>query len=595
MNQREAMTTVAPSPSDGHATQWEWRRHPGSSDAASHYAREFRVNDLTAQVLMNRGLNSLEPIRQFLGPSLEQLHDPFLMKGMDAAVRRVRRAILRRERIHIHGDYDVDGISATAVLLLGLRAAKADVHYHIINRNDASVGLSVMSLQRDHLPHSPKVIITADCGTSSQAGIEEAARHGIDVIVVDHHMPGNHVPRCAALLNPMQQRCDFPFRHLAAVGVAFNFVYALHLFLQREDASWPALPLKQLTDLVALGTISDLVPLSDENRIFVREGLPLLRSARRPGICALMRAARLLSGTDADGEGLTPRVIGFRLAPLLNAAGRMDDANKCVELLTTDSYRVADSIVAELVEANLQRQACERDALNEAVQRAERLVSAGAPLIVLADRDWHPGVLGIVASRLVERYHLPAIVTAIDSHGMAKGSVRAPEHYDMLDALSQCRDLLDTYGGHKVAAGIAFEHKEFDELLRRLYVAVRSQQPDGRPPARRLMIDAMILLDDLTEDVGRELEDLGPFGAGNPEPVFEARRVHVVHARTLHGGNSRLRLRQGNRVFEAFAYGLRGRIDFGRRPMDVAFSLRMNRSGENGGVELVIRDLVYSQ
>jgi single-stranded-DNA-specific exonuclease len=570
-------------------------RFSPSRDAAAHYAREFHVHELTAQVLLNRGFNGIESMQHFLGPEMSQLHDPFLMKGMDAAVRRVRRAILKRERIHIHGDYDVDGISATAVLLLGLRAAGADVHYHIINRNDASVGLSVMSLQRDHLPHSPKVIITADCGTSSHAGIEEAARNGVDVVVVDHHMPGSRVPRCAALLNPMQARCEFPFRHLAAVGVAFNFVFALHLFLQREDANWPILPLKQLTDLVALGTISDLVPLSDENRIFVREGLPLIRSARRPGICALMRAARLLSPSDCGAEGLTARVIGFRLAPLLNAAGRMDDANKCVELLTTDSYRVADAIVAELVEANQQRQLCEREALAEAYQRSDVLVARGAPLIILCDREWHPGVLGIVASRLVEKYHLPAIVTAIDRHGMAKGSIRAPENYDMLEALHQCRDLLDTYGGHKVAAGIAFEYKEFPELEQRIYQAIRLQQPGGRPPARALAIDGNLNLDEISDAIVNELDDLSPFGAGNPEPVFEASKVQVVYARAMNGGNAKLRLRQGNRVYDAFAYGFKGRLDFGRRPVDVAFSLRVNKTGDSNSVELVVKDLVLSR
>jgi len=574
-----------------------WKRHRTRGETASHYAREFSISELTAQVVLNRGFNGIETMRHFLSPDFARLHDPFLMKGMDAAVRRLRRAILRRERIHIHGDYDVDGISATAVLLLGLRAAGADVHYHIINRNDASVGLSLISLQRDHLPHNPKVIVTADCGTSSHVGIEEAARHGIDVIVVDHHMPGKSIPRCAALLNPMQPRCEFPFKSLAAVGVAFNLVYALNLFLQREDPNWSVAPLHQLTDLVALGTISDLVPLADENRIFVREGLLLVRSARRPGICALMRAARLLTrdGEPDSSDGVSARSIGFRLAPLLNAAGRMADANKCVELLTTDSYRVADSITAELVEANTQRQSCERDALAHAITLTEVLIADNAPVLLLANRDWHPGVLGIVASRLVERYHRPAIVAAIDAHGMVKGSVRSPEGIDMLEALGKCRDLLDTYGGHRVAAGIAFEFKDFDELRERLYVAVRDQLPKGELPPRMLDIDATVELDDLHDRVVRELEDLAPFGAGNPEPILEARKVQAIQAKTVHGGNLRLRIRQGNRVYEAFGFGLGRSFDLLRRNLDIVFSPRIVRNGDQTTIELVLKDFAPSR
>jgi single-stranded-DNA-specific exonuclease len=572
------------------------KRHRARSEAAQHYARQFSIRELTAQVMLNRGLNGIESMEGYLDPSLERLPDPFLLRNMDAAVRRLRRAILRRERIHLHGDYDVDGISATSVLLLGLRAAGGEVHYHIINRNDGSVGLSVDSLKRDHLPHQPKLILTVDCGTSSLAAIEAAQQAGVDVIVVDHHMPGSTLPRCTALLNPMQPRSGVGFPHLAAVGVAFQLIRALNQFLVRDDPAWPVANLHELLDLVALGTISDLVPLCHENRLFVREGLVQIRRARRPGICALMRAARLLNANgESDGtEGINARTIGFRLAPLLNAAGRMADANKCVELLTTDSYRRADAITAELVAENQQRQLCEREALAQAIAWSEPLVAAEAPLLLLTDRDWHPGVLGIVASRLVERYHRPAVVAAIDKHGMAKGSIRSPDHIDMLDALWQCRDLLDTWGGHKVAAGVAFPAAHLDELTRRLGVAVASQLPDGQPTPRMLDIDAVVLLDSLDEQMMEELEQLAPFGAGNPEPLLEARQVQAVHARTLAGGNLKLRLRQGNRVFEAFGFGM-GRLGtLPGRNLDVVFSPRMVHHGGQRSVELVLRDVTPS-
>ena len=574
-----------------------WKRYKSRGAAASHYAREFAIDELTAQVLLNRGFNGIEPMNAMLTPSMEQLPDPFRMRNMDAAVRRIRRAIVRRERIHIHGDYDVDGVTATSVILIALRTLGADVHYQIINRKDASVGLSVLALERDHLPMAPKLIITADCGTSSNAGIDLAREHGVDVVVVDHHHPGAFLPRCAALLNPQQANCGFPETQLAAVGVAFQLVRALDAFLQRDDASWPKIQLEALTDLVALGTISDLVPLTGVNRILVHEGLRLLRSARRPGICALMRAARLIDPYDSNAnlaDAVTARTIGFRIAPLLNAAGRMNDANKCVELLSTESFRIADAVARELVNANHQRQSCEREVLDEALTIAEQQVSSGASVIILAREDWHPGVLGIVASRLVERYNLPSVVTMIDGSGMAKGSVRSPDAIDMLSALHSCRDLLETFGGHRVAAGVAFHQSGLDELRERLRTHVSDQVPPGTRLERELSIDATIPLDDLRANLIEELDRLAPFGAGNPEPLFEARSVTPIQAKAVSGKNVRLRLRQGTQTWSAFAFGLGPRIEQMRRPLDIVFHPRIVRHSRGVRVELVVRDFAPS-
>jgi single-stranded-DNA-specific exonuclease len=565
----------------------QWKRHTTRERSASHYARECGIHELTAQCLLNRGINGIERIESFLHGTIEQVDDPFLMRNMDAAVRRIRRALTRRERIHIHGDYDVDGVSSTAVLMLGLRAVGADVHYHIVNRNDSSVGLGVQSLHRDHLPHKPALIITADCGTSNLAAIEQAAAHGVDVIVVDHHVPGPRLPKCAALLNPMQPRCEYPFKQFAAVGVAYNLIVALDRFLQRDGGEWPEIQHHQLLDLVALGTISDLVPLVGPNRVYAREGLELLKGARRPGICALMRSARLLRG---GSDTVNARTVGFRLAPLLNAAGRMDDANKCVELLITDSYRSADSVSRELQEANLLRQQCEREVLQHALTIAEALVADDAPVVVLAERTWHPGVLGIVASRLVERYHRPCVVTSVTEDGTAKGSIRSPDGIDMLDALHQCRDLLDTYGGHKVAAGVAFPVVGLDDLRRRLGVAVRSQLPNGNLLERSVHVDATVDFEQLDRSQVRELETLSPFGASNPEPVFEAQGVHVLQMRQLHGGHVRLRLKQGNRTLEAYGYGMGKRVAELRRGGRFLFTPRIVGAPEDESVELVLRD-----
>lgn len=573
-----------------------WTRHKPRAAAASHYAREFDVSILTAQVLLNRGINGLESMRAVLEPDLGALSDPFLMRNMDKAVRRIRRAIVRKERIHVHGDYDVDGITATAVLILGLRGLGADVDYHIINRRDASVGLSLVSLERDHVPRAPGLIITADCGTSSNPAIERARELGIDVIVVDHHLPGTFLPKCAALLNPLQPHCEYPFKQLAAVGVAFNLVAALDRFV-RNDGDWPPLDLESMMDLVALGTVSDLVALTDENRVYVYHGLRLLRAARRPGICALMRAAHLISQSAEAGltDQINARTIGFRLAPLLNAAGRMDDANKCVELLTTDSFRVADSIARELVAANQERQARERSVLDDATALAIGMVDAGTLTLVMARPEWHPGVLGIVASRLVERFGRPALVAAIDDAGMAKGSVRSPDSVDMLEALRACRDLLDTYGGHRVAAGVAFPAANVDALRARIEEQVARQLPDGEVPERGLSIDALVELAEIDMRTVEELEKLAPFGAGYPEPLFEARAVIPIQARGVGGRNVRLRVRQGQQTLPAFGFGMAGRLEDLRRPVDVVFHPRFVRSARGVEVELLIRDFVPSR
>jgi len=571
-----------------------WKRHTPSSAAATHYAREFDISSLTAQVLLNRGINGLDAMRAMLRPSLDRLHDPFTMRNMDRAVRRLRRAIARKERIQIHGDYDVDGITSTAVLLIGLRALGADVGYHIINRRDASVGLSVRSLERDHLPSRPSVIVTADCGTTSNAAIQAAQEQGVDVIVVDHHLPGPELPACAALLNPIQPRCDFPFKQLAAVGVAFNLVLALDRFIGSEDATWPRVDLHGLLDLVALGTVSDLVPLVDENRAFVHEGLRLIRAARRPGVCAILGSAQLISQQGSSGlsDPINVRTIGFRIAPLLNAAGRMDDANKCVELLTTTSYRVADGIARELVATNAERQTRERSVLSEASAAAAALVERGAGAIVLADPSWHPGVLGIVASRLVEQFNLPALVASVDESGMAKGSVRSPDGVDMLEALRHCRDLLETYGGHRVAAGVAFPFVHLDDLRRRLAVSVLAQLPEGGVAERSIEIDAEVQLEALDERFVSELEQLAPFGMGNPEPVFETDALQVVHAKTVGARNVRVRLRAGGTTVSAFGFGFADRVGEFRGTIRAAFHPRIVRDGKRTEVELLLRDFV---
>lgn len=555
-----------------------WNYPPDDEAETRALAKILNVHPFTIRVMHNRGLRTQEDMQRFLTSDHRQLADPFLFKDIDRAVERVRTALLERHRIHIHGDYDVDGLSATSVLYLGLKYLGANVHYYVAHRKDSEVGLSDTALERDHYPHNPNLIITADCGSTSVESIARAKSRGIDVIVVDHHQLGEERPDCVAMLNPHQPGCTYPFKELAAVGVAYHFLRGLDRHLQNDaEHRWPPLPLEDYLDLVALGTVADVVPILEDNRVFVREGLRQISSAKRPGICALMSRAHILR-EDRTGRQcrVTTRTIGYRIAPLINAAGRMEDANRCVELLTTDTYRVAVKIGEELVQLNKQRQNCEREILNEAQELADAACERGDEVIVLAQPHWHPGVLGIVASRLMERTNRPTIIAAINSEGIARGSVRSPERVNMLNALNACAAYLEAWGGHPRAAGLQICATRWDAFREHINQVVKNGLPEDGRPARRINVDATVDLDALDDALLEQIALLAPFGTGNPEPVLRAHNVLPMKAH-IHNGRVRVRLRQGAHTAHATGYGLVGMMPLLQNPVDILFSPRFPR------------------
>lgn len=569
-----------------------WNYHPDDEAETRALADKLNVHPLTIRVMHNRGLRTQEDMRRFLASDYRYLSDPFLFKDIDKAVERVRSALLKRQRIHIHGDYDVDGLSATSVLYLGLKYLGADVHYYVAHRKDSEVGLSDTALERDHYPRDPDLIITADCGSTSVENIARSQDRGIDVIVVDHHQLGDDRPPCVALLNPHQPGCNYPFKELAAVGVAYHFLRGLDRYLQSDhEYRWPALPLEDYLDLVALGTVADVVPILEDNRIFVREGLRQISSAKRPGICALMSHAHILR-EDASGRisRVTARTIGYRIAPLINAAGRMGDANRCVELLTTDTYRVAVKIGEELVLLNQQRQHCEREILKEAQELADLACEQGDEVIVLAQPHWHPGVLGIVASRLMERTNRPTIIASINSEGIARGSVRSPERVNMLEALNACSSFLEAWGGHPRAAGLQTYADRWDEFRRAINHVVREDLPiDGRP-APRITVDATIDLDSLDDSLLEQIALLAPFGTGNPEPVLRAHNVQPMKAH-IQNGRLRVRFRQGAYTAHATGYGLSDVLSLLQNNVDILFSPHIPRRAGARFMSVTLHDV----
>lgn len=538
---------------------------------------------LTASILAGRGIVDPDAIDSFLSPSLGAMLDPSRMKGMGAAVERLLQARRNREKICVYGDYDVDGITATTLMVSFLRQTGFDCRYFIPNRFDDGYGLNGEALERIIDAGAP-LILSVDCGITA---VEEALlcrRRGAELIIVDHHAPRKILPDACAILNPLQQGCDYPFKSLAGVGVAFNLLVALRAALRNEGAfgDGPGPDLRQWLDLVALGTIADVVPLTGQNRIYVTHGLRLLADPLKPGIQALKRVAGV-GGEVSSGQ------VGFRLAPRLNAAGRMESAVPGVELLLSADTQFCLSVADELDAANAERQAIERSMLQEAISLVEQGGDYPARRsIVLASYSWHQGVVGIVASRLVERFHRPTILIALDDQGQGKGSGRSIPGFHLLEALKGCSPLLERFGGHRHAVGVSLSADRIDDFRASFEAEALRLLGDGELTPR-LDIDAEAEPQEVTEELALELKRLEPFGMGNPEPLLMMRSLSVREQRVVGEEHLRLRLSRDGYVFNAIAF----RMASHNVPatVDVAFFPEMNQWNGSSTLQLRVKAL----
>jgi single-stranded-DNA-specific exonuclease len=512
------------------------------------FSRSLGVCPVTARVLAARGISTLEDARCFFSPTLSSMLDPFLLKGMSAAVERLLRARSSGETVCIYGDYDVDGISGTALLVSFLRQAGLTCTYFIPNRFDDGYGLSEEALQRI-IGFGATLIVSVDCGITA---VKEAAfcrQAGVDLVILDHHTPGEIIPDATAVVNPLQPGCSYPFKLLAGVGVAFNLLVALRGRMRQEGAfaGGGEPDLRDWLDLVALGTIADVVPLVGQNRTYAYFGLQKLENSRRPGVVALKKVAGI---TDSVSCGQ----VGFRLAPRLNAAGRMESAVPGVELLLSNCADECAMVAAELDTANAERQAVERGILDEAAAMVEGGGSYPAVRsIVLASTAWHQGVIGIVASRIVERYHRPTILFAVDEHGSAKGSGRSIPGFHLLEALTACSAHLGRFGGHRYAAGVSLSADRIDSFAAS-FEAVAGRILGDDELLATLDIDGDVSSIDLDFALALELKRLEPFGAGNPEPTLMMRSVTVVERRIVGDGHLKLRIASGGQIYNAIAF-----------------------------------------
>lgn len=514
-----------------------------------------------ANLLRRKGFQSADEVRAFLQPRLNLLSDPFLLPSMAVAVDRILRAVDERERIVLFGDYDVDGVTSLALLAGILRAYGAEPALFLPLRMEEGYGLSRESVARCWEEHRPQLLIAVDCGTSSIAEVAELKERGADVIILDHHEPKDALPECVAVVNPKIHEGN-AFRYLCTAGIVFKVCHAL---LKKRPLD--NFELRAQLDLVALGTVADIVPLEGENRTLVQHGLRQLAQTSRPGIRKLMEVAGVRPPMRAED-------IGYRLGPRLNAAGRLDTAEKALRLLLTEEESEAAELAVLLDLQNRERQAVEKEICAAA---EEQVASAFDPerdaAIVVGARDWHPGVLGIVASRLARKYHRPALVIGFDAAGSGKGSGRSIEGISLVEALGRCGRWLEKFGGHEMAAGLTMREDNFASFAADFRQTARDLLSDEALQAR-LHIDQELLLRELKPDLLAWHESLEPFGSGNPQPIFCARAVEpTVAPRVLKDKHLALRLRQQN--FQARAIYFDGASEpLPPPPWDVAFRLQ---------------------
>jgi single-stranded-DNA-specific exonuclease len=534
--------------------------------AARALERELALAEPIAAILVRRGYSTVEEARAFL--AADESHDPFAFAGMDAVVERVRKVIAARKRITVHGDYDVDGTMATAILVRALRALGADCDWYIPSRIADGYGLSTASIERLGA-RGTELLITVDCGIGCAAEIAAATAGGMDVIVTDHHEAPDSLPDCA-LLHPAIS--GYPCSDLCATAVAYKLAVALH------GPEWAAGDL----DLVALATVADLVPLRGENRSLVRRGLELARRGQRAGLRALCAAAGSNPTRLDEGD------LAFRLGPRINAAGRLYRADAAVELMLTADEARAEAIAADLDRANRERREVEAEVLSEAERARAALPAdlAGAPALLLAGEGWHPGVVGIVASRLAEEHQVPTVLVALAPGGRGRGSGRSIPGFDLLAALRACDEHLLAYGGHRAAAGIEIEGFRVDAFRRAFCeYAATILGPDAR--AAPEPIDAVVGCESLGLEVAEQLRRLGPFGLGNPEVRLLVPAARLADVRPMGTGDrhARFTLASGTRRALGVAFGVNGELAeaAGDGALDVSLGLEVNRW--NGAIE----------
>lgn len=579
-------------------------REDFSASSVEEIASALGISRVLARLLVCRGHRDAESARSFICMESELLHNPFAMKDVERAVNRIRRAIRMKERITVYGDYDVDGVTAVCTLYLYLKKQGAEVDYYIPNRAGEGYGVSCAAIKA-LAENGTRLIVTVDTGITAGEEVAYAKTLGVDVVVTDHHECRAELPGAEAVVNPHRPDCPYPFKELAGVGVVFKLICAYEESASGDRRSVCVRRMcEEYADLVAIGTIADVMPIRDENKLIVSFGLAGIERSRRPGLLALMEAAA--SRTDArhakKQQKITSGYIGYTLAPRINAAGRIRSASRAVELFLSRDKSEAAKLAEELCEANRERQEEENRIMEEAYRRIESdpLLSSN-PVIVLDAENWHHGVIGIVASRITERYGLPCILISFEGgedgvfldSDMGKGSGRSIKGMNLVDALVYCSDHLVKFGGHELAAGLSVTRGELAAFREKINAYAREHlTEEAMTPV--LEADCALRPEDITMALAEELRMLEPYGVGNPVPAFVLRDCHIIECVPISGGkHTRLVVGDGTYSFTAMCFS-RSQAQmnlFVGDAVDLLFNLDVNEYNGRRSVQLIVRDI----
>lgn len=548
--------------------------------------KEFKSSEIIARVLANRGIKSVTGSKEFFNPKLNQLYNPYKMQDMDIATDRIITNIRSKNPILIYGDYDVDGTTGASMLYLALTELGAKVIPYIPNREKEGYGLSKVGIDKAK-ELGINLIVTCDCGINAFKPIKYADSLKIDVIITDHHIPDENLPEAYAILNPRRTDCDYPFKDLCGGGVGFKLTCALS-----EKMDQPEDLMHKYLDLVTLGTCADMVIIKDENRIIVKHGLKLLSNGSKPGITALLKLVGLENKSISVGQ------LVFGVAPKINAAGRLGDANRSVELLTTTDKQRAKSLANELMRENHKRQIIQQ----EVVDAAFNMIHANIDLnneraIVLAGKEWHPGVIGIVASKVKEEFHRPTVIISYDKNGVGKGSARSISGLDLYNALAASSKYLVDFGGHAMAAGLTVKEKSFDKFKKEFTKYVNNTINDEQL-IPSIKLEGILKLKDIDSRFIDFLDKLAPYGPGNMRPSFASKRVEIVDNPRVVGNGDHIvfKVRQNQKVVSAIGFNMSEHYEklIKGLPIDLTYVVEVNEWQGRELVQLNVRDIKMS-
>jgi single-stranded-DNA-specific exonuclease len=557
----------------------------GDAAVVKQLAGVLGVSDSLANLMVQRNISSVAEADTFFNPNLDCLHDPFLMKDMDVAVDRISTAIKKNERILVYGDYDVDGTTAVALVYSFLKDQFSNVEYYIPDRYKEGYGVSFQGLDVAY-QNNCKVVITLDCGIKSVEKVKYARSKGLDVIICDHHYPGDEIPKALAVLDPKQPLCSYPFKELSGCGVGFKLIHAFS-----RVHGIPFSEIAHYLDLVAVSIASDIVPITGENRVMAYFGLKRLNENPRCGLKEIIKESEVT-------KALTIEDVVFKIGPRINAAGRMETGSKAVDLLVSKDAVLAKEISKQINNFNIERRSIDRLITTEAMRMiAEDQKTVNSRTTVLYNPGWKKGVIGIVASRLIETYYRPTVILT-ESNGFATGSARSVHGYDLYQAIESCSDLLESFGGHMFAAGLTLKKENIQPFIDRFELYVNGTITEDQL-VPRIFIDAELSFSEINEDFFKTMSQFQPFGPENMSPIFVARNVCDIGTGRMVGSSGehlKLDLCQectGQKSFSAIAFGQADHFEYIRtgNPFDICFSLEMNEFRGNRNLQLNVRDI----